>query len=269
MIESMIGRVVMLWVMLASVCLAEHATYSKAGGERKTGLWALLGADEWRMDVHYFRAEDTELCIVDEGDEAPRYGSLENAMKREQCQAGVNGGYFGADAKRTPIGLVRHAGKTISPLGSKGFTVVGVVYDTGATIRMERTARLRTPVQAMREGIQGGPFLVDQGRVVTGLEKQKKAARTFIATNGEGRWCIGVTSPLTLHELASWLAEPGSMGDFRVQSALNLDGGSSCAFWDKGAKVSQPSFKAVRNYVGVRPRGLSAAGRSSSTPPAK
>lgn len=262
----MVNRVAVLWVLLASVCLAEYAAFTKPGSGERSGWLSLLGSDERRIDAHIFRAGEAELCVLDEGDATPRYGSLEAAMKQAGCTAGVNGGYFGAGVSRTPIGLVRHAGRTISPLATKGFTVAGVVYDTGSAINLVRTGRLRTPVESMREAIQGGPFLVDQGQVVPGLERQKKAARTFIATDGAGRWCLAVTSPLTLHELACWLAEPGSMGDFRIINALNLDGGSSCAFWDKAAGVHLPGFKAVRNYVGVRPRSSSGGGSSKKTP---
>ena len=256
-----------LAVCLACMCRAEHAVFTRPA-PKQSGLLALLGADQQRLEVHFFRAEDTALCIVDEGNGTPLYGSLEVAMRKHRCTAGVNGGYFSANAERTPLGLVRHAGFTVSPLASGGFTVVGVVYDTGKTLCIERTARLQTPVRAMQDAIQGGPFLVEQGRAIVGLEKNRSAARTFIATDGKGRWCLAVSSPLTLHELATWLAEKGCMGDFQVQTALNLDGGTSSAFWDAAAGAYLPGFKAVRNYVGVRPRQLSAA-TGSSTPPAR
>lgn len=241
-----------LSVLLACVSPAEYATYTKGGAGG--GLFGLLGGENKRMDVHMFRDGELALCVVDEGDAAPKYGTLEAAMKQTGCVAGVNGGYFGAGVARTPIGLVRHEGKNITPLGTRGFTVAGVVYDTGKKICMERSGRLTVPVTAMREAIQGGPFLLDRGKKVAGLEKQKKAARTFVATDGNGRWCLAITSPMTLNELADWLSEEGCMGDFRVYSALNLDGGSSCAFWDKAAGITIPGFKAVRNYVGVKPR---------------
>lgn len=263
----MVGRAVGMCIILAGASLAEYASFTKAGGE-SGGLLSLLGVGEQRIDAHFFNAGESELCVVDEGGDTPRYGTLEAAMKQERCTAGVNGGYFSAGTTRTPIGLLRHEGRTITPLGTKGFTVAGVVYDTGSAIRLERSARVRVPVQSMREAIQGGPFLVEQGRVISGLEKQKKAARTFIATDGAGRWCIAVSSPLTLHELATWLVEPGSMGSFRVQTALNLDGGSSSAFWDKAAGVYIPGLKAVRNYVGVRPRRLK-GGAAGNKQPAK
>lgn len=259
----------MLVMCLAAVCSAEHRVFTKER-PKETGLVALLTGSKDRIDAHIFQESACGLCVVDEGDGKPLYGSLEKAMQQNGCAAGVNGGYFSANAARTPIGLVRHGGSTLAPLGTSGFTVVGVVYDTGSAIRLERTARLKTPLSAMREGIQGGPFLVERGSVVPGLEKTRKAARTFIATDGKGRWCVAVTSALTLHELASWLAQKDCMGNFQVHTALNLDGGSSSAFWDKEAGVYRSGFKAVRNYVGVRPRDKArAAGSAGSKRPAR
>lgn len=88
---------------------------------------------------------------------------------------------------------------------------------------------------------------------VKGLNAQKSTYRTFIATDGGRRWCIGVSSSLTLKELATWLAAPGALGNFRVETALNLDGGSSSAFWCHETGISYPAFKQVRNYLGVAP----------------
>jgi len=106
---------------------------------------------------------------------------------------------------------------------------------------------------AMQAAIQGGPFLVENGSAVKGLNAQKSTYRTFIATDGGRRWCIGVSSSLTLKELAAWLAAPGALGNFRVETALNLDGGSSSAFWCHETGISYPAFKQVRNYLGVAP----------------
>ena len=40
---------------------------------------------------------------------------------------------------------------------------------------------------------------------------------------------------------------------FKVKTALNLDGGASSAFWCHESGISYPSFKQVRNYLGVAP----------------
>ena len=50
-----------------------------------------------------------------------------------------------------------------------------------------------------------------------------------------------------------WRAAPGALGNFRVETALNLDGGSSSAFWCHETGISYPAFKQVRNYLGVAP----------------
>ena len=105
----------------------------------------------------------------------------------------------------------------------------------------------------MQAAIQGGPFLVENGTAVKGLNARKSTYRTFIATDGGKRWCIGVSSSVTLRELAEWLATPGALGNFRVKTALNLDGGSSSAFWCHESGISYPAFKQVRNYLGVAP----------------
>lgn len=250
----MIGRIIALIILFTGMSMAEYRVFTREEKSSGNPLLGLLGGHQQRIEAHFFRDSETALCIVDEGSGQPRYGSLEAAMRSHRCIAGINGGYFGADAARTPIGLLCHEGFSISPPAYGSFTVAGIVYDTGKSIRMERSRSISVPVRNMREAIQGGPFLVEQGVPVPGLEKNRRAMRTFIATNGAGHWCIAITSPLSLHELAVWLSSAKALGDFRVASALNLDGGSSCSFWDGPAGINRPGFKAVRNYVGVRTR---------------
>ncbi len=259
-----LGRTMSVWsrfaygllLLLGGFCAAQYTLIQSKDYSETGEMLRLLGGESrgYRMDVRFFLSATHELCIVDEGDATPIYGSLDAAMRRNSCVAGVNGGYFAADSKRSPLGLTRHDSLSISPFASGHFTVVGTLFDTGSNIHLVRSKALRTPVRLMREAIQGGPFLVDDFRVVPGLERTRKTMRTFVATDGQGTWCLAITSPLTLHELASILASPNSMGAFRPKYALNLDGGSSCAFWDGEASVSRPSFKSVRNYVGIRPR---------------
>ena len=64
---------------------------------------------------------------------------------------------------------------------------------------------------------------------------------------------MGISTPMTLRALAEHLARPGALRGFRVQTALNLDGGSSTALQCEGHRV-QSNLKPVRNYIGLRPR---------------
>lgn len=206
--------------------------------------------------IHTFFFKDSEMAlhIMDEGPVTQaRYGSLEKAMKQSPCVAGINGGYFAADEQHSPIGLLISQGKKISPFEQGRFTVAGVLYDTGRQIKLERSSQLTTKPEQMTAALQAGPFLVEGGKAVQGLDNDKKAARSFIATDGQGNWCIGMASARSLAELAKELSTNGALGSFKVETALNLDGGSSCAFWAY-QHTYLPSYKQVRNYAGIKPR---------------
>lgn len=248
-----------LFILFWALCCTCHAAYqSFTRLNKQPGLWGLLANNE-QIDAYFFQSSTHSIVILDEGDTAPRYGSLAHSMKANHCVAGINGGYFAADAQRTPLGLIKHQKKTHHKLASGAFTVAGVLYDTGRTIKLERSTDLSTPVDAMKEAIQGGPFLVEKGRIIQGLDNKKLARRTFVATDGQGGWCIAVTTPITLRKLASWLTQPQALGNFKVSTALNMDGGTSTAIWIASPHLYRAPFKVVRNYIGVSPRSKAAS----------
>lgn len=248
MVRSLTLALAMAWA-ICSISKAEHAVFTRPSPAQ--GLFFFLHQGD-RIDAHLFNSRAFMLQVLDEGDSGTQQGgTLAEAMRASGCIAGVNGGYFAADADHTPLGLLRHRGKSVTRLATQGFTVAGVLYDTGEKLALERSHALSTPIEHTQEAIQGGPFLVEHGHIVAGLDKQKLARRTFVATDGKGNWCLAVSSPMSLHQLAEWLATPGAMGTFRVLHALNLDGGTSSAYWDSSDGTHLPSFKAVRNYVGI------------------
>lgn len=250
-------------------CQAGHLVFTRPA--QTTGLFFFLGQED-RIDAHFFNSRSFMLQVLDEGDSGLRKGgTLENAMRRSGCVAGVNGGYFAADSRHTPLGLLKHQGKTVTAIATRGFTVAGVLYDTGQKLVLERSKKLTTPIGRMQEAIQGGPFLVEKGRAVAGLDNKKQARRTFVATDGKDNWCLAVSSPMSLHQLAQWLSTPGAMGQFRVLHALNMDGGTSSAYWDGSDGTHLPGFKAVRNYIGItaRPSPKANTALPNNTKPAK
>lgn len=241
-------RLLLLLLCLSVPVHAEHRVFT-----RKEGFLSMRD----KLNVYFFRSDTHRLLVRDEGSvKTPQYGSLDRAMRKSPCVAGVNGGFFGADAEGAPLGLVIQDGKRLSPLATGSFAVSGVVYDgekSGLSLVRSSALKRMKSLPSMRTAIQGGPFLVERGTVVKGLNDRKSTYRTFIATDGALRWCIGISSSLSLKELAEWLATPGALGDFRVKTALNLDGGSSSAFWCHESGISYPAYKQVRNYLGVAP----------------
>jgi hypothetical protein len=98
--------------------------------------------------------------------------------------------------------------------------------------------------------------LIDRSQVVAGLDETRSARRTFIATGTSDRAAIGFCSEVTLAELAKILMAAGVASEWKMERALNLDGGSSSAFWFEGQHraFSIPEQKTVRDFVAVVPR---------------
>lgn len=176
---------------------------------------------------------------------------LAAVMRRENCLAGVNGGYF--DPENNPVGLLISDGNVVAPL-RKARLLSGVMIVSNARIQLLRVAEYSTKSKATA-ALQCGPFLVDRGQPVPGLNDSRPARRTFIVT-GSDRAAIGFCSGVTLAQLGKILATPGITPGLKVQRALNLDGGSSSAFWFAGERgpFSISEQKTVRNFVAMVPK---------------
>ena len=203
------------------------------------------------VDLALFSTKSCTLRVIDQP--TPPRNDLAHVMAQENCLAGVNGGYF--DPDYAPIGLLISDGKLIAPL-QRARLITGVL---AASVREVKILRIRefSKKQKFNAAVQCGPFLVDLGRSVSGLEKTRTARRTFAAVGSVNRAALGFCSEVSLSELAKILATTRLADDFRIDRALNLDGGSSSAFWvareDSGA-FSIPEQKTVQDFVGVVPK---------------
>lgn len=203
------------------------------------------------IDLALFSTKSCTLRVIDQP-ATPRIG-LAQAMRQKGCLAGVNGGYFNADYG--PIGLLISGGKMIAPL-QRAKLITGVLAASPREVRIVR-AREFSRQQKFNSAVQCGPFLVEAGRSVRGLEKTRTARRTFAAVGNVNRAALGFCSEISLSELAGILATTRLADDFRIERALNLDGGSSSAFWfaqEDGNAFSISEQKTVRDFVGVVPR---------------
>jgi hypothetical protein len=205
-------------------------------------------SDRAIVDLAIFPAKSFALRLIDNpnGDK-----SLADTTEREKCLAGVNGGYF--DPAFAPIGLRISEGKVLAPL-RRARLLTGILASVPAGIRILRIREFsaRSKIDA---AIESGPMIVDLGERVRGLDNTRTARRTFAAVDRRDRAVLGLSSEVTLADLANILADQFA-SDFKAQRALNLDGGSSSAFWFKrkdGTAFSIPEQKTVRDFVGVSP----------------
>ena len=198
------------------------------------------------VDVAIFSGKSFTLRVIDN----PSGDSLSKTMPGAKCVAGVNGGYFGPDF--APIGLLISDGRMIAPL-QRGRLITGVLSASPRGVQIQRVREFSRP-EKVGAAVQSGPFLVDHYQRVRGLDDSAAARRTFAATAMNDRALLGVCSEISLAELSAILTTNRLAGDFRIERALNLDGGSSSAFWfarENGSAFSIDEQKSVRDFVGI------------------
>jgi hypothetical protein len=181
-------------------------------------------------------------------------GSLDlaEAMTRSDCIAGVNGGYFDTDF--LPMGLRVVNGKSVRPM-RRARLLTGVLASGPGYVKIFRLNEY-SPRAKANVAVQCGPLLVDAGHPVKGLEPTRLARRSF-AFVGNRVFGVGVSSDLTLADAAAILSTIHLGENGKIARALNLDGGSSTAFWFKrenGSVISQSELKTVRDFVGIAPK---------------
>ncbi len=177
---------------------------------------------------------------------------LATALREAGCVAGVNGGFFHPDG--TPLGLVIAQGQRSGRIEHSRL-LSGVLYSDAQGTYLMRRAQFEEHPKIMAL-LQSGPYLVDGGNAVRGLSAQNASRRTFLATDWRGHWVLGATeTPLTLAELAQLLTTPELLTPWRVERAINLDGGTSTGFFfdqaDEQAPVILAPWKRVSNLLGI------------------
>ena len=210
--------------------------------ESETGARATL-------HLAVFSQKSATLRVIDDADSRP---TLAETMQREMAIAGVNGGYFEADY--TPLGLLIEDGQMVAPL-RKAKLLSGIVSATKNRVQIQRVAEFSVKAKPTAAR-QSGPFLVDRGAAVPGLNATRAARRTYVATGSADTAAVGYSSHLTLAQLGAVLVTPGIIPDVKLQRALNLDGGSSSAFWFAGERTpfSIGEQKTVRDFIAIVPR---------------
>jgi uncharacterized protein YigE (DUF2233 family) len=206
--------------------------------------------DRASLELAIFSTKTCRLRVVDQPNE-PRV-DLDEAMSRGNFLAAVNGGYFDPDYK--PIGLLIVDGTMIAPL-QRARLLSGVLSASAKKVQISRVAEFLL-AQKPEAAVECGPMIVDLGKAVRGLESTRAARRTFVAVGAGDRAALGFCSDVTLADLSNILAVI-AIPEFKIQRTLNLDGGSSSAFWFKRANGSAFSIseeKLVRDFVAIVPK---------------
>lgn len=198
-----------------------------------------------------FDAREATLRVVD-NPPASRV-PLVTALISSGAVAGINGSYFHEDFR--PLGLVASQGRVLHAF-ERAKLLSGVLLVKKNQIELLRSAQF-VPDSAPTEALQAGPWLLEEGIAVEGLNNERLARRSVVATDGKGHWALLATDPVTLAEMSGILSLRDLPGVWTIRKALNLDGGSSTslvALSDSKPVVLISSFGPVRNYLAIVPR---------------
>lgn len=241
-------RIILLFLGTLTVLQAHSIMITRENTSESNSFLSLLASKD-TLQLRVFHENEYQMLIIPSSHSFP---NLKSAINQTDCDMGINGGFFTNTPQLTPTGLLIVHGTTIHQLSYQGFTSVGILYQTNKTLQLKRRTRLNPIPNDIIHAVQSGPFLIENSSPIKGLNAVKRDSRTFIATDGKGMWCIGVSSPLTLQELANWLSNAESGMPFRIKTALNLDGGSSSAYYDKFSGIYIPHIKQVHHYIGFK-----------------
>jgi exopolysaccharide biosynthesis protein len=243
-------------LLLFAVAATAHAEWTIRSSDLETGRagiahWHVVlenanGNKSAVVELAIFSAKSCALRVIDNS----TFETLSATMAREKCVVGVNGGFFKPDF--TPVGLLISDGKLIAPL-QPARLMTGILSASTHEVRIQRLREFSRQ-EKTNTAVQSGPFLVDNDEPVPGLDDSHVARRTFVATGTNHRAMLGNCSEVSLAELAAILTTTRLAEDLKIQRALNLDGGSSSAFWfarEKGSAFSIREQKPVRDFVGV------------------
>lgn len=202
-----------------------------------------------------FDSRSHRLAVVDQpGGPGSRFADSASAAKASGGIAAVNAGFFTPEG--APLGLVVASGKTSGSWNTASSLGGGAWFEnaSGSTGITRREKLGRAGASAMRELIQAGPLLVENGRPISGLEATKPSIRIMILWDGGSRWWVGRTSTSTLAELGNILST-GQPAGWPIRYALNLDGGRSSDLWISDAVSGGPVLRRppwnrpVRNFL--------------------
>jgi Predicted periplasmic protein (DUF2233). len=249
-------RTIVLLFTVAATAQAEWKILStesepgRAGIERRHVVMEDTAAGQRvTVDVAVFSAKSTALRVIDN----PDGQSLGAVMKREKYVCGVNGSYFDTEFK--PIGLRVADGTTFAPL-RRARLITGILLQSDRGIDVIRVSEFSGTKKTVA-AIQSGPFLVEGNKRIRGLNDSQLARRTFAGIATNDRALLGFCSDVSLAELANILATAPIVSDSKIRRAMNLDGGSSSAFWftrEDGSAFSIAGRKPVRDFVAVAPK---------------
>jgi len=212
--------------------------------------------EKYNTRLHFVSFNTTDYQI-EVADQPKGPGSLwkdaKAAAHAQNALVAINAGFFSPEGK--PVGLCIDDSKKTGYLNTSSLGSGALIVQPNLKTflpRRKNSPSYKNPLHML----QSGPFLVDHGKVIN-VKTREARPRSFIAWDGKDNWVIGHIEHITMANMATWLAT-SPFPNFKLEYALNLDGGRSCEFYlhkditGKEKQISTLLNRKVRNFIVVK-----------------
>jgi uncharacterized protein YigE (DUF2233 family) len=174
-----------------------------------------------RFDPH------TVHFSVDYSPDKPQ--TMKTWMQQTGATVIINGGYFNAQDQAEALVVSNGQAQGVSYADCCGMFQVDA--QGNASVR-SLTDQPYDPSEQLQQATQSRPMLVQNGKRTQFQEDASSSRRTVVAMDTQGRilFIVCPSESLTMDELADLLAN----SDLSIETALNLDGGSSTGLYING-----------------------------------
>jgi uncharacterized protein YigE (DUF2233 family) len=186
--------------------------------------WKSASNDEDTVTIARFDVQDINLSVAYQ----PKQPLLLSQwMQQEHATAIINGGYFDSDDDATA--LVISNGQTFGQTYNGFGGMLAVNAQGNITLRSLNQQPYSSSESQLQQAIQSSPMLVLGGKATTFSANATSSRRSIVAIDKQGRllFIVSPNESFTLNELSQLLVS----SDLSIETALNLDGGSSTGLY--------------------------------------
>jgi uncharacterized protein YigE (DUF2233 family) len=149
----------------------------------------------------------------------------EELMRQNSCDYLVNAGFY--TKEWSPVGYIKTENTELSVVKNS------LLFDGFVTINELQTPRITRvlPLDQLRNALQTGPMLIENGKVVKlQIKNDKEARRMFALIDGNNEILFGMVKNSSLALLPKVVFEWAKEKNILVADAINLDGGSASTY---------------------------------------
>jgi uncharacterized protein YigE (DUF2233 family) len=219
------------------------------GVEVRTEDWKIQGGDDDTVTIVRFDLHKVKLSVGYQ----PQQPLLMNEwMQQEHAIAMMNGGYF--DQQYVATALVASNGKVFGESYTGFGGMLSVDTQQNVQLRSLRQQPYDPNNEQLRQATQSSPMLMVGGKRTQFNADASQTRRSVVAMDKQGR-LLFIVSPNPIFSLDQ-LADQLVSSDLSIETALNLDGGSSTGLYVKAgsSQVTIDSFAKLPLVIIVKAR---------------